>query len=300
MLSARPSRRNSVNHNRSRTMARVTVDHGTSGHRTRSGSAPSRSRQAMTDDVQANVNTPGSTGPPFQHQNSSSQPSTGNAEHASFIAHDEIIDDLRAQLTRATDLNSNLKEQARYAEAGLRLAIQQRDSFHGILADSERREQSKNGEILQAKAEIDHLQKCLDDCKEQIFKMQPLEHMTDSEIADHYRSLCESVSDWTDKQFGDFENPFSRLQEYCGEEASARLVHKYVVQGPGMDVVQRYPDAGSTIITFLIHHHLHHSILRENLYYPSLNEKCEEFISFIENAMRKNEPRRGACLSHLC
>lgn len=41
--------------------------------------------------------------------------------------------------------------------------------------------------------------------------MQPLERMTDSEIADQYRSLCEAIPDWIDSEFGDHGNPFSVL-----------------------------------------------------------------------------------------
>lgn len=276
------------------------VDHGNEGRRTRSRSVPGTSHQAVIDGAQASVTTPASTTPSLKEQSSSSQNCMGNTEPTSFMENGGIIDDLKARIKRAADLNANLKEQARCAEADVRFAIEQRNALQEMLEGYERREQSKSGEILQAKADIQHLEKCLDGCKEQIFKMQPLQHMTDSEIADQYRLLCESISDWTDNHFGDCENSFGRLQECCGEEISGKLIHKYLVQDGQINVVRKYPLAGSTMITFLIHRHLYQSILRENLCYPSLDEKCEDFVSFMENEMRHNEPRRGKCTSNLC
>jgi hypothetical protein len=68
-------------------------------------------------------------------------------------------------------LNANLKEQARYAEAERRVVVQQRDALQAMLTDNERREQLKHGELLQARAEIELLKECLNDCKERVFKM---------------------------------------------------------------------------------------------------------------------------------
>jgi hypothetical protein len=77
------------------------------------------------------------------------------------------------------------------------------------------------------------------------------------------------------------------------EEGPAKLIHGYLVQGHKMEMVKAYPSAGCTMITFLIHRHPYQSILRENLFYPCLDAKCEQFVSFIVGAMSQNAPRRG-------
>jgi hypothetical protein len=117
--------------------------------------------------------------------------------------------------------------------------------------------------------------------------------MTDSKIADQHRSLCEAISDWTDSEFGDYENPFSVLQTDMAREGPAKLIHKYLVQGHKMAVVKAYPSAGCTMITFLTHRHPYQSILRESFFYPCLDAKCERFVSFVVGAMSQNPPRRG-------
>lgn len=274
-------------------MTRIRSGHDTVEGRARSGSVPPRVPRGTTNDEQAQLTSSLSVTPPLDDSQSPCRLAICRAQQSPLVQTDENDLSFAPELKRAFELNANLKEQARYAEAERRVAVQQRDVLQAMLTDNERREQRKHGELLQARAEIQHLKECLDDCKERIFKMQPLEHMTDSDIAEHYRTLCESISDWTDSQFGDYDNPLSTLDACLGSEIPARLIQEYLIQCNLMGVVQKYPMAACAMITHLILRHVHQSVLRVDLCFPSLDSKCEEFILFIANAMKRNEPRRG-------
>lgn len=289
-------KKNTANPQRRAVMTQQQALSGTIKRRIRSGSAPDRARQAAIDasEVEGSVIPALSKSQPLEALPSPHSTLPGRAaEHSSVAKNDDNYLKLRSELKRATQLNANLKEHVKCAETSLDLANQQQNALQIMLEEYEQREQSKNGDLVQAQAEIQHLKGCLDDCKERIFKMQPLEHMTDTDIAEQYRCLCESIADWTDTHFGDYDEPFSRLQACMSREIPARLIHEYLLQGKRIEMVQKYPTTGCTMITFLIHRHVHQSILRETLCYPSLGAQCEEFVSFITNAMRQNEPRRG-------
>ncbi len=288
--------KNTAKAQRRAVMTHHQANSGTVKRRIRSGSAPDRARQAATDasEVEEIVSPALSKTLSFEDLALTHSTLPGlAAKHTSLAKKDDSCLKLQSELKRVIRLNADLKEHARCAEAELKLASQQQNALDTMLANYELREQSKNGDLVQAQAEIRHLKDCLDDCKERIFKMQPLEHMTDTDIAEQYRSLCESVADWTDTRFGDFDHPFSRLHTCMGREVPAKLIHDYLIQGKKMELAQKYPSAGCTMITFLICRHLYQTILRETLCYPSLDPQCEEFVSFIANAMRQNEPRRG-------
>lgn len=271
------------------TMAQARTGHDTVGRRARSGTAPGSSRREVTADTQGLLTSALSITPPSDASQPPSRAPLRAAQQNALLQ----IDETASRLKHTVKLNASLKEQARWAEADLTSAIQQRDALQVMLTEYEQREQFKNGELLQAKADIQHLNRCLDDCKERIFKMQPLEHMTDSEIANQYRTLCESISDWTDGQFGDYDNPLSLLDVCPGKETPGKLVHEYLIRDHLLEVAKKYPSAACAMITYLIHRHVYQSVLREDLCFPGLDGKCEDFVSFIANAMRNNEPRRG-------
>ena len=284
---------NSVNRQKTAMMAPSRAGHDTVGRRVRSGSAPSRRLQETTDGTQKELTSAVSTASPPGTSQSPPRIAVRVAQQDSLLQIDESNLDLVSDLNHAVELNANLKETIRYAEAELKSTVQQRDALQSMVTDYERREQSKNGELVQAKADIQHLKICLDDCKERIFKMQPLEYLTDSEIAEQYRTLCESISDWTDGQFGDYDNPLSMLDACFGTETPAKLVHAYLIRNHLMEVAKKCPTAACPIITYLIQRHVYQTILREDLCFPGLHPKCEDFVSFMANAMRKNEPCRG-------
>ncbi len=267
------------------------------GRHIRSDSAPTTAVQETTDGVWEELTSAASTTSPPDNLQSLSRNAVRIAQQGSHREVHESARNLVLELNQAVQQNDNLKEHIRYAEAELTLLFQQQHALQTMLSECEHREQSKNGELVQAKSDIQHLEKCLDDCKERIFKMQPLEHLTDSEVAEQYRTLCESISDWTDSQFGDYDIPLSMLEACFGTGTPARLVHAYLVPDRLMEVAKKYPNAACPIITYLIHRHVDQSILREDLCFPGLDPTCEEFVSFMANAMKNNKPSRGIAAS---
>ena len=277
-------------------MARDRASYESVGGRARSGSIPTRYSQRATHDFQEHITSARSSTGPHDAGESTSRLSLRAAQNASLIQVEASDLGLESELQRAAEFNANLKEQARNAEADLNFVLQERDALQAMLTTYEHRDQSQNGELVQAKADNQHLKECLDDCKERILKVQPLEYMTDSEIAGQYRNLCESISDWTDGQFGDYNNPVSDLGLYLGREIPAKLFHEYLVRTHLMEVVQKYPTAACAVIAGVILRHVHHSVLREDLCFPGLQREWEEFVSFIAYAMRNNQPRKGMAL----
>lgn len=133
----------------------------------------------------------------------------------------------------------------------------------------------------------------LRECKEQIFAMHPLSCSTDDEISKQYVALCDSIANWEEIQFGELENPLGYFHHIKFSHESFRLVRAYLGGHKEIQTVDDYPAAGNLMLTYLVHLHLHQKILQDRIFFPSLHLTYERFISFIENDMRKNEPRRG-------
>lgn len=294
LIGKRGHRGTSVDLQRNRIMARAKADHDVAERRARSGSAPTTSPPPQpTQDKQDHPTSTLSSTSANHDPHLTSKIPIPVSQHSYLNGVDDDRLRLESELKRAVKLNANLKEQARYAEAGLKSSIQQRDALQAMVEEYEWREQTKHGELIQAKTEIQHLKECLDDCKEKIFKMQPLEHLTDCEIAGQYRSLCESISDWTDSQFGDNDNALSGLDICLKNDSPASSLQEYLIQGHLMNVVKQTPNATCAVIIHLIQFELHQAVLRQDLCFPSLDLKFEKFVSLVANAMRTNEPCRG-------
>jgi hypothetical protein len=159
------------------------VDYDNAGRRIRSGSAPTRPCQGATHDAQGDpLSIPAVTSQSEDYQSPSRSPAR-TVEHNPPAQIGDSDLNLKSELKRADEMNGNLKEQARCAETDLKTAARQRDALQAMLTNHEHHEQSKNGEIVEARADIQHLKECLDDCKVRIFRMQPLGRMTDLPIS---------------------------------------------------------------------------------------------------------------------
>jgi hypothetical protein len=260
-----------------------------------SSAHPSSAMERQGDEMPANTRV-------HQPAPSASKPLTpSTAEvHPPFILshlNDKPIPDRLNHLSRSeveyhTALNANLKEQA-LSNAELQKAYQKIEKLQADLVEAQKREQSKGGQLLQAQNEVQHLKTCLDDCKDQIFRMQPIEYMTDSQIGEQYVALCEAISDWTDRQFGELEDPISAIAKIMNRPDTAQVIDEFFVGTGYLQIASYYPSLGCIILTVFIHLYWHHAVLHEEIFFPGLNPAWQGLVSFVEHGMRTSQPSRG-------
>jgi hypothetical protein len=187
---------------------------------------------------------------------------------------------------------SNLKKSERTEDA-LQRAYKGLESLQADLRGAKERESSKHAQLLQAENDIVHLEKCLNDCKDRIFEMQPIEHMTDAQVAEQYVTLCEAVSDWTDQQFGELDDPLEAINDVMQRGTTRQVIKKCLVSTGDLDIARTDPLSGCIVLTSFIYQFLHQSILQETIFFPGLSPAWENFVSFMEGGMRTLQPARG-------
>jgi hypothetical protein len=209
------------------------------------------------------------------------------------IIHDGDEYESTTEAERTAALISNLKEEAQYTRDDLQRAYRRIEKLEVDLAQTQQRESSKHGQLLQAESEMQHLHKCLDDCKDRIFKTQPMEHMTDAQVVEEYVTLCEAMSDWTDQQFGELDDPFETIDEVMQRGTNTEVIEEYLVSTGGLDIARTHPLSGCIVLTSFLHLFLHQVILQEKIFFPGLILAWESFVSFMKGGMSTLQPTRG-------
>ena len=194
-------------------------------------------------------------------------------------------------------LNWNLKEQ----NQGLLSELDLRDQKLKIVLERRRLDKETYSSMIdQTKTERDYaesqikmLNRSLEDCKEKIFKMQPMAHLTDRQIADQYHGLCASIADWAEVSFGDIENLLAISRHANLDSTQREMLHSYLYVHGEISVVNFYPEAGDVMIRYFIFRHLYETILREGRFFPSLSAEYESFVDCIGHEMTLLSPPRG-------
>ena len=138
-------------------------------------------------------------------------------------------------------------------------------------------------EQLQEMSSIQHHE--LQTCKDNLFRLQPIIQLTDSDISKQYETLCQQVSSWVDDEISRFEDKHG----YHTNDAT--------VTDGGNTRIRRLlnsaPAAGEYLFSTVIHQHIQRQFFGENVILFGLYPKFTEFLHSAEERMAELEPRRG-------
>ena len=129
----------------------------------------------------------------------------------------------------------------------------------------------------------------LSSCKDDIFRMQPVPQIPDTEVTRAFEQVCENVASWVDAELLLFEgaHPDSQPgQLFCGGSS-----HLYCA-----NFLQGCPNFGEYLVTYEIHRLLQKSILNSNSYLFGLNQEVTELFKFLESSMSNAKPAKGITL----
>lgn len=126
----------------------------------------------------------------------------------------------------------------------------------------------------------------LQTCKDNLFRLQPIIQLTDSDILIQYETLCQQVSSWVDHEI-------SRLEDnngYLGNDT------KTIIDG-GTPCIRRFlisaPEAGEYLVSTVIHANIQRVFFGENEILFGLSLDLTRFLHSTEERMARLEPRRG-------
>lgn len=128
-------------------------------------------------------------------------------------------------------------------------------------------------------------QRDLQACKDDLFRLQPLAQVPDSNIAKDYDLLCLEIMNWIDGEITSFEKsnrytePEQLFSSSCDSELSLLL--------------QNHPDCGEYFVRFLIHSCLNEFVFGDDVYLLGLSAEATKFLQRAEQGMGALEPKRG-------
>lgn len=130
------------------------------------------------------------------------------------------------------------------------------------------------------------LQHELQACKDDLFRLQPMVQVTDSQIVNQFDHVCEEVSSWVDEEISSYERRAGALETGtclvldCGNPEIKTML-------------QKHPQASEYLLGSVIHQHLQRRVLGKHVYLFGLSQEEIAFLRTTEKRMAQLDPPRG-------
>lgn len=190
-----------------------------------------------------------------------------------------LIQDQQLRLQQQEDELAKLREQGQILRISNDSEIQ---ALMELLANRE-----KDLEQLQKTSSLQYRE--LQTCKDNLFRLQPIIQLTDSEILKQYETLCQQVSNWVDSEISKFEDKSG----YPGNDTST------ITDGGNTRfkrLLNSASGAGEYLLSAVIHANIQRNFFGENVILFGLDQGATKFLHDAEEYMAMLQPRRGMFL----
>ena len=131
-------------------------------------------------------------------------------------------------------------------------------------------------------------------CKDDLFRVQPMSQVPDSTIAQSFASLDDRICDWTETQISRFMDKWQ--DKHHGDQPK--------LFGHGADpttkrFLARYPDTGGEyMVRSIIHCYLQKYLFGHKLLLFGLGDNLVGWLKSVEQSMSRLQPQRGELKRH--
>lgn len=139
---------------------------------------------------------------------------------------------------------------------------------------------------------IEKYQSQIEEYKNQIFKMQPDDNVSDVVVAQKYEELQVAVSDWVDTELKDASG-YLRQDSLAalGQTARAQVERAFMLGN--LQTALDQSDAEPLLTEMVIARYLHDHILKDSVHFLGLQTATEDTLTFIEQEIKNAEPVKG-------
>lgn len=133
------------------------------------------------------------------------------------------------------------------------------------------------------------LERELQACKDDLFRMQPFSQLPDSIIAQRFELLNDSICDWIDQEISLY------LDEWHPKspESQPQLFH-HNGDSTMRGFLAQYPDTGGdNIIRFMLHCFIQKKLFSGEVLLVGLRSSDSEWLRWVERGMSQLQPLRG-------
>ena len=147
-----------------------------------------------------------------------------------------------------------------------------------------------NGTELQALREtVAASQRELSACKDDLFRLQPIAQIPDSDISKEFDFICQQIVDWIDLELLSFEqaNPHLSQEDFFSVGGDIKIARR----------LQKHTELGEYLTRHMIHCYLEAKLLGQNCSLLGLTLGAHLFLQSTERSMAKLDPPRGTAMS---
>ena len=153
--------------------------------------------------------------------------------------------------------------------------------------------ESRSKQLATVKAENVNLQKSLEDCKTTIFRLQPPEEAPDTAVIQMYADLRDAIEEWVEKNFADEPKLLVDFRDVDFTDREQKLLKGYIEDHGEVNIAPRYPDSYIAMAQLVVDRHFYNFFFDPMLITPGLDARSQNFVSEVEKAIEKLQPRRG-------
>ena len=133
------------------------------------------------------------------------------------------------------------------------------------------------------------LEKELQACKDDLFRMQPANQIPDSTIKQRYEDLDNRICDWIDSEISHYTDKWQR--KHPGTQP--KLFH-HNGNAELRGFLRQYPDTGGEhVIRRMIHRYLQEALFTDHVILFSLGPDDTQLLKYIEEGMSNMRPPKG-------
>lgn len=132
----------------------------------------------------------------------------------------------------------------------------------------------------------------LEECKAQIFEMQPIEGFSDTQLVQATKDLCEYIETWVFTTFPDAENALTYLLSRQSTVGTRNLVESCMSRQE-VRLTVMYPKLDLNLVAVFVLRHLHEVFLASHRVLPGLDSTTETTVHAMVEGLESVEPPRG-------
>ena len=123
-------------------------------------------------------------------------------------------------------------------------------------------------------------------CKDDLFRLQPIADVADTEILRQFENVCERISSWIDEEISLFE----REPRSLNAESQMFIFE----ESPELeDMLQRNSQAGEYLVGAFVHEQLIENVLGDHIFLFGLCSDTAYLLRAAEENMKSLDPPRG-------
>ena len=144
-------------------------------------------------------------------------------------------------------------------------------------------------EAERLRSELNVTREQLQVCKDDLFRLQPMSQLPDTEIVKEFETICQDIVSWIDVEISAFE------KSHPDAESS-----QIFSSGPfteATNLLERFPTFGEYLVRYEVQYCLHKTIFSGSVYLLGLPEEIKQYLQAAEERMANLEPPRGTFCS---